>query len=79
MKQIGLILGGRSKSGDFYIWGDRLPEKHDIYLSYVLSVSAGTCNAIDYVSKQIGRPRKCMIPEGRNIPPINCQHILKKG
>ena len=30
-------------------------------LSHVVSVSAGACNGVDYVSKQIGRTRDCMI------------------
>lgn len=39
---------------------DYLMEK-DVYLSHVIGVSAGSCNAVDYVSKQIGRTRNCMI------------------
>ena len=32
-----------------------------MYLSHVIGVSAGSCNGVDYVSKQIGRTRDCMI------------------
>lgn len=39
---------------------DYLMEK-DVYLSHVIGVSAGSCNGVDYVSKQIGRTRDCMI------------------
>lgn len=39
---------------------DYLMEK-EIYLSHVIGVSAGSCNGIDYVSRQIGRTRDCMI------------------
>ena len=39
---------------------DYLMEK-DLYLSNVIGVSAGACNAVDYVSKQPGRTRDCMI------------------
>lgn len=53
-------------------------KKENIYLSYVVSVSVGTCNAIDYVSKQFGRTKECMIPNGRNVPPISIQNIPKK-
>ena len=35
------------------------------YLSHVIGVSAGACNAVDYVSKQIGRTRNCMIVEDK--------------
>ena len=31
--------------------------------SHVIGVSAGSCNGVDYVSRQIGRTKKCMIPE----------------
>lgn len=39
---------------------DYLMEK-EIYLSHIIGVSAGSCNAVDYVSKQIGRTRDCVI------------------
>ncbi len=39
---------------------DYLMEK-DTYVSHVIGVSAGSCNGVDYVSKQIGRTRDCMI------------------
>lgn len=39
---------------------DYLMER-DTYVSHVIGVSAGSCNAVDYVSKQIGRTRDCMI------------------
>ena len=34
-----------------------------MYFSHVIGVSAGSCNGVDYVSRQIGRTKKCMIPE----------------
>lgn len=37
--------------------------EEDLYFSHVLGVSAGSCNGVDYVSRQIGRTKKCMIPE----------------
>ena len=39
--------------------------EQDTYLSHVIGVSAGACNAVDYVSKQIGRTRNCMIVEDK--------------
>lgn len=35
--------------------------EQNVYLSHVIGVSAGSCNGVDYVSKQIGRTRDCMI------------------
>ena len=39
--------------------------EQDTYLSHVIGVSAGACNAVDYASKQIGRTRNCMIVEDK--------------
>lgn len=78
MKKVGLILEGGANRGIFTAGVLDLFKSKDIYLPYVVSVSVGTCNAIDYVSKQFGRTKKCMIPNGRNIPPISLQNIPKK-
>lgn len=78
MEKIGLILEGGANRGIFTSGVTDCLKNHNIYLPYVISVSVGTCNAIDYVSKQIGRTKSCMIPNGRNIPPINWRHIPTK-
>lgn len=44
---------------------DYLMEK-DFYVSHVIGVSAGSCNAVDYVSKQKERTRDCMIPTDKS-------------
>lgn len=78
MKRIGLILEGGANRGIFTAGVLDLFKNEGIYLSYVVSVSVGTCNAIDYVSKQFGRTKDCMIPNGRNVPPVSIQNIPKK-
>lgn len=56
-----LVLEGGATRGVFTSGAlDYLMEK-DVYLSHVIGVSAGSCNGVDYVSKQIGRTRDCMI------------------
>ena len=56
-----LVLEGGATRGVFTSGAlDYLMER-DVYLSYVIGVSAGSCNGVDYVSKQIGRTRDCMI------------------
>lgn len=40
--------------------------EQDFYTSHVIGVSAGSCNAVDYVSKQPGRTRDCMIPTDKS-------------
>lgn len=56
-----LVLEGGANRGVFtsgvldYLMGKEL------YMSNVIGVSAGACNAVDYVSKQAGRSRECVI------------------
>lgn len=78
MKRVGLILEGGANRGIFTAGVLDFFKSKDIYLPYVVSVSVGTCNAIDYVSKQIGRTKECMIPNGRNIPPISLRNVPHK-
>ena len=65
MTEAGLVLEGGATRGVFTSGAlDYLMEKN-LYFSYVVGVSAGSCNAVDYVSKQIGRTRDCMIHRGK--------------
>lgn len=78
MNNIGLVIEGGANRGIFTSGVLDFFKSQDLYLPYVVSVSVGTCNAIDYVSKQIERTKECMIPNGRNIPPINWRHLKDK-
>lgn len=78
LQKIGLVLEGGANRGIFTSGVLDCLKENDIYFPYVVSVSVGTCNAIDYVSRQIGRTRECMIPHGRNIPPICWKNIFIK-
>ena len=49
---------------------DKLMEE-DIYLSDVIGVSAGSCNAVDYVSRQISRTKECMVNDYPDCDYIN--------
>lgn len=56
-----MVLEGGATRGVFTSGAlDFLMEK-ELYLSHVIGVSAGSCNGIDYVSRQPGRTRDCMI------------------
>ena len=77
MKKVGLVLEGGANRGVFTAGVLDCLRRYNLYVPYVVSVSVGTCNAMDYVSKQIGRTKECMIPNGRNIPPINWRNIPK--
>lgn len=74
MIEAGLILEGGALRGVFTAGVlDYLMEKKVIF-QYVVGVSAGSCNAVDYVAGQIGRSRDCFIPRTREdqyVSPIN--------
>jgi predicted patatin/cPLA2 family phospholipase len=61
MKKVGMILEGGGQRGIFtsgvldYLMGQKL------VVPYVIGVSAGACNAVDYVSGQILRTKECML------------------
>lgn len=62
IKKAILVLEGGATRGIFTSGAlDYLMER-DLYFSDVIGVSAGSCNAVDYVSRQPGRTRDCMIP-----------------
>ncbi len=54
---------------------DYLMEK-EYYFPYVVGVSAGACNAVDYVSKQIGRTKECMIVSDKAYQYISMKNIV---
>ena len=60
-----MVLEGGATRGVFTSGAlDYLMEK-DVYLSHVIGVSAGSCNGVDYVSRQPGRTRDCMIQKDK--------------
>lgn len=78
MTETGLILEGGARRGVFTSGVlDYFMEKN-LYLPYVAGASAGACNAIDYVSRQIGRTRDCMIPKVPSERYVSVRKTLKK-
>lgn len=66
MQKGTMILEGGAVRGVFTAGVlDVLMEK-DYYLGHVIGVSAGSCNAVDYISKQPGRTRDCIIRVGKD-------------
>ena len=66
LKKATIVLEGGATRGVFTSGVlDYLMEK-DLYVTDVIGVSAGSCNAVGYVSKQPGRTRDCMIPEDKS-------------
>ena len=78
-KEAALVLEGGGTRGVFTAGVlDYLLEKQ-VKLPYVIGVSAGACNAIDYVSEQIGRTKDCTIIQDKNKRIIGTKDALKKG
>ena len=77
MKKQGLILEGGARRGVFTSGVLDFFMEKGLYLPYVAGASAGACNAIDYVSRQIGRTRDCMIPKDRSESYVSLGKTLR--
>ena len=62
IKKATLVLEGGATRGVFTSGALDYLMEQDVYMSHVIGVSAGACNAVGYVSRQPGRTRDCMIP-----------------
>ena len=60
-KGSGLVLEGGATRGVFTSGALDYLMEQDYYIPYIAGVSAGACNAVDYVSRQAGRTKDCMI------------------
>lgn len=77
MNASGIVLEGGALRGIFTAGVlDYLMEK-EFYFPYVIGVSAGACNAVDYVSRQPGRTRECLIPQTKEDHLISLRKTLK--
>ena len=61
MSKAGMILEGGGTRGVFTAGVLDYFMEQGLYLPYVIGVSAGACNAVDYVSRQPGRMKVCTI------------------
>ena len=79
VKNSGLILEGGATRGVFTAGVLDYLMEHEYYeFSYVAGVSAGSCNAVDYVSRQPGRTKECMIHKEKHAQYINLKTAIKK-
>lgn len=60
-------IGRRRNKGRLFIWCTGFSDGKNLYVTDVIGVSAGACNAVDYVSEQIGRTRDCMIHKEKEL------------
>ena len=58
-KSGAVILEGGANRGVFTAGALDFLMEQEYYIPHVIGVSAGACNALDYVSRQIGRTRDC--------------------
>lgn len=78
MEKATLVLEGGAIRGVFTSGVlDYLMEK-DMYFTNVIGVSAGSCNAVDYVSKQIGRTRDCLINTDKKYDYVSLRKFVKE-
>lgn len=77
MKKAGLVLEGGAIRGIFTSGVLDYLMEQELYLPYVIGVSAGACNGIDYVSRQPGRTRNCIIPIDKKGSYLNVKKALK--
>ncbi len=79
MKKVGMIMEGGGQRGVFTAGVVDYLMEQNFEVPYVIGVSAGTCNALDYVSGQPQRTRKCMIDSQEKYDLYSLKNILRKG
>ncbi len=77
MKKAGLILEGGGTRGVFTAGVLDYFMERGLYLPYVIGVSAGSCNAVDYVSHQPGRMKMCTIDYLEAGSYVGLKYLLK--
>lgn len=77
-KKAGLILEGGSERGVFTAGILDYFMENNLYFPYVYGVSAGCCNAVDYVSKQPGRTKLTMVDYHRVGSYTGIKYLVKK-
>ncbi len=75
----GLVLEGGGSRGVFTAGVLDYFLKKRLFFPYVVGVSAGACNALDYVSDQFGRSRDTFIVRDKSIRALSFKHFLKTG
>ena len=77
MKTTGLILEGGGTRGVFTAGVLDYFMEQNLYLPYVIGVSAGACNAVNYVSRQPGRTKKCTIDYLAAGSYVGLRHLIR--
>jgi len=75
----GLVLEGGGMRGVFTSGVLDAMMKHGVWFRYVVAVSAGACNGMSYMSRQIRRARISNIDMLAQYDYIGLKHLLKEG
>lgn len=78
MQKAAIILEGGANRGIFTSGVLDYLMEQEFYTEYVIGVSAGCCNGIDYVSRQIGRTKECVIKLNSKEERLNLKKMWKK-
>ncbi len=78
MDKTGLILEGGGTRGVFSAGVLDYLMEQNLYLPYVIGVSAGACNAVNYVAHQHGRTKACMIDYLKDGSYSGLKYMIKK-
>ena len=79
MKRAGLVLEGGANRGVFTSGALDYLMEQEFYIPYVVGTSAGACNAVDYVSRQPLRTKKCTIITDKKKRYVTIKNTLKTG
>ncbi|MDO4531263.1 MAG: patatin family protein [Bacillota bacterium] len=77
--KIGLVLEGGANRGVFTAGAIDFLLEQRVTFDYVIGTSAGACNAMNYLSGQIGRGRDSMILTDKKLNYFGVKKFLKTG
>ncbi|WP_010096360.1 patatin-like phospholipase family protein [Ornithinibacillus scapharcae] len=78
MEQTGLVLEGGGSRGVYTAGVIRYLMEQEIYLPYIIGVSAGACNGSSYVSRQMDRNRAVNIDYINHPDYLSFRNLIKK-
>ena len=78
MINAGLVLEGGAVRGVFTAGVLDYLREQNMQFHYVVGVSAGSCNAVDYVSGQRGRTKECFIPSDKANRCLSGMNFFRK-
>ena len=78
-RQTGLVLEGGGMRGVFTSGVLDAFMKYELYFPYVVAVSAGACNGLSYMSRQMRRARFSNIDMLRKYGYLSLKHLVEQG